>query len=150
MIGRRHAPVDLFALVPKLMLDFEPVLRELDRLLDDDQIVRGIAADMATRAPRSHDRGRPSTPVEVVLRLLVVRRLYDWSYEETERFVGDRLVLRQFCRVFCRVSLEPVPDDTTLIRWARCIGPHTLARLHDRVVALARHLKVTRGRTLRV
>ena len=50
MIVARHAPVDLFALVPKLMLDFEPELRELDRLLDDDEIVRGIAADVATRA----------------------------------------------------------------------------------------------------
>ena len=149
MIVPRHAPekqVDLFALVPKLVLDFEPELRELDRLLDDDEIVRGIAADMATRAPRSLTRGRHSTPVEVVLRLLVVRRLYGWSYAQTEHFVGDSLVLRQFCRV----SLERVPDDTTLIRWARCIGPQTLERLHERVVALARSLRVTRGRKLRV
>src|SRR6266542_1258592 len=149
MIVPRHAPekqVDVFALVPKLVLEFEPVLRELDRLLDDDAIVQGIAADMATRTPRSRDRGRQSTPVEVVLRLLVVRRLYDWSYEATERFVGDSLVLRHFCRV----SLEPVPDDTTLIRWAQCVGPKTLERLHERVVELARQLRVTRGRKLRV
>ena len=115
MIVPRHAPekqVDLFALVPKLLLDFEPELRELDRLLDDDAIVREIAADMATRAPRSRDRGRHSTPVEVVLRLLVVRRLYDWSYAQTEHFVGDSLVLRQFCRV----SLEPVPQPGTTRR----------------------------------
>lgn len=45
---------------------------------------------------------------------------------------------------------ERVPDDTTLIRWARCVGPQTVARLHDRVVELARRAKVTRGRTLRV
>jgi transposase, IS5 family len=149
MIVPRHAPVkrvDLFGLVPKLLLDFEPVLDELDRLLDDDEIVRGVAADMATRAPRSLTRGRPSTPVEAVLRLLVVRRLYDWSYAQTEHFVGDSLVLRQFCRVY----LEPVPDDTTLIRWARCVGPQTLVQLHERVVALARQAKVTRGRKLRV
>lgn len=149
MIIARHAPekrVDLLALVPKLVLDFEPVLRALDRLLDDDALVRGIAADMATRAPRSRDRGRRGTPVEVVLRLLIVRRLYDWSYAQTEHFVGDSLVLRQFCRVY----LETVPDDTTLIRWASCIGPQTVARLHERVVELARQAKVTRGRKLRV
>jgi transposase, IS5 family len=56
------------------------------------------------------------------------------------------LVLRQFCRLY----LEPVPDDTTMIRWANLIGPQTLARLNDRVVALAQTLKVTRGRKLRV
>ncbi|MER3404788.1 MAG: ISNCY family transposase, partial [Chloroflexota bacterium] len=78
-------------------------------------------------------RGRHSTPVEVILRMLVVKRLYRWSYEETEHFVGDSLILRQFCRVY----LESVPDDTTLIRWAKLIGPKTLEQLNERVVQLA-------------
>ncbi len=55
-------------------------------------------------------------------------------------------MLRQFCRVY----LERVPDDTTLIRWASAIGPETIRALNDRVVQLARSLKVTRGRKLRV
>jgi IS5 family transposase len=58
----------------------------------------------------------------------------------------SRLVLRQFCRLY----LEPVPDDTTLIRWAKLIGPPTVERLDDRVVELARAQKVTWGRKLRV
>ena len=53
--------------------------------------------------------GCPSTPVEVLLRMLVVKHLYGWSYEATERWVSDSLVLRQFRRVYA----EPVPDDTT-------------------------------------
>jgi IS5 family transposase len=53
--------------------------------------------------------------------------------------------LRQFCRLY----LEPAPDDTTLIHWANAIGARTLAALNDRVVELARSLKVTRGRKLR-
>jgi IS5 family transposase len=79
--------------------------------------------------------------VEVILRLLVVKRRYDWSSEETEHFVAHSLVLRQFCRVY----LQPVPDDTTRIRWANLIGPETVARLNDRVVELARAQRVTRG-----
>lgn len=146
MIVERHPQQDLFALVPKLVSDFEPVLCGLDVLLDDDYIIGQIKADMARRARHSLTRGRHSTPVEVVLRLLVVKRLYGWSYAETEHFVGDSLVLRQFCRVY----LKPVPDDTTLIRWANLIGPATVARLNDRVVALARQVQVTRGRKLRV
>jgi transposase, IS5 family len=82
----------------------------------------------------------------VILRLLVVKRLYGWSYEETERFVADSLVLRQFCRVY----LARVPDDTTLIRWANLIAPTALERLNGRVVEMARALRVTRGRELRV
>jgi IS5 family transposase len=146
MLIDRYPPVALFALVPKLLCDFEPVLRELDRLLEDDTIFRRIKADLARRAPNSLSLGRPSTPVEVILRLLVVKRLYGWSYEAVEHFVSDSLVLRQFCRVY----LEKVPDDTTLLRWANFIEPETLVALNERVVALARGLKVTRGRKLRV
>src|SRR5437763_10858059 len=78
--------------------------------------------------------------------MFVVMRLYGWSFEKTEYFVNDSLVLRQFCRVY----LERVPDDTTLIRWARLVGPQTLRTLNDRAVELARDRKVTRGRRLRV
>jgi IS5 family transposase len=146
MIVDRYEPLNLFDFVPKLQADFEPELRELDRLLEDDAILQRIKADMARRAPHSLSRGRHSTPVEVILRLFVVKRLYHWSYEATEHFVGDSLVLRQFCRIY----FHAVPDDTTLIRWAKLIGPDTLQQLNDRVVELAKQLKVTRGRKLRV
>jgi IS5 family transposase len=146
MLRERYEPMDLFALVPKLGTNLDPILTQLNHLLDDDVLFQQVKADLAKRYPQTTRRGRPSTPVEVVLRMLVVKRLYRWSYEETEHFVSDSLVLRQFCRVY----LQPVPDDTTLIRWANLIEPETLARLNDRVVDLAQSLKVTRGRKLRV
>src|SRR4051794_29781592 len=146
MLKHRHDRTDLFALVPQLGLRFEPLLEQLDRLLDDDELVDCVRDDLARRYPRTRTRGRPSTPVEVVLRMLVVMRLYSWSYAQAEYFVHDSLVLRQFCRAY----LERVPDDTTLIRRANAIGPETLRALNDRVVQLARSLKVTRGRKLRV
>lgn len=146
MLTDRYDPVDLFSLVPQLSLRMEPELAQLDRLLEDDLLFQQIKADLAQRYPQTLLRGRPSTPVEVILRMLVVKRLYGFSYEQTEYFVSESLVLRQFCRL----GLERAPDDTTLIRWANLITPQTLERLHDRVVALARALKVTRGRKLRV
>jgi IS5 family transposase len=146
MLRNRYDRTDLFALVPQLGLRFEPQLEQLDRLLDDDEILDRVREDLARRSPRSRSRGRPSTPVEVILRMLVVMRLYGWSYEQAEYFVNDSPVLRQFCRVY----LEKVPDDTVLIRWANTIAPETIERLNDRVVQLARSLKVTRGRKLRV
>src|SRR4051794_4307377 len=146
MLRHRYNRTDLFALVPQLGLRFESQLEQLDRLLDDDEIVEAIRAAMARRSPRSRSRGRPATPVEVVLRMLVVMRLYGWSYAQAEYFVNDSLVLRQSCRAY----LEKVPDDTALIRWANTIGPEAPRALNDRVVQLARSLKVTRGRKLRV
>ena len=146
MLSDRYDPMNLFELVPKLRLEMDPVLAQLDRLLDDDTLFSRVRADLARRYPHTQTLGRHSTPVEVILRMLIVKRLYGFSYEQTEQFVSDSLVLRQFCRLY----LEPAPDDTTLIRWANLIGPKTLEQLNDRVVELARSLKVTRGRKLRV
>src|SRR6516165_8765263 len=82
MLRDRYAPVDLFALVPALELRFEPELAELDRLLEDDQLFHQFRADLARRRPHTTETGRPSTPVEVVLRLLIIQHLYQWSYAE--------------------------------------------------------------------
>ena len=146
MLRDRYEPQDLFALVPKLQVALDPELAQLDQLLDDDELFARVRADLARRRPQTVTRGRPSTPVEVILRLLVVKRLSGWSDEETEHCVGDSLVLRQCCRVY----LQPVPDDTTLIRWANLIGHTTVAALNDRVLALAQAARVTRGRKLRI
>lgn len=146
MLRDRSAPVDLFALVPALQLRFEPELAELDRLLQDDRLFNEVKADLSQRRPHTPETGRPSTPVEVILRLLVVQHLYDWSYAQTEHFVGDSLVLRQFCRL----GLDPVPHHTTLMRWSNLLQAETMHRLLDRVTELARSLKVTRGRKLRI
>lgn len=146
MLRDRYDPINLFDLVPALSLQLDPVLSHLDQLLDDDSLFQAVKADLAKRHPRTLVDGRPATPVEVVLRMLIVKHLYSWSYQATEQFVSDSLVLRQFCRVY----LERVPDDTTLIRWANLIQPGTLHDLLDRVIELARQRKVTRGRKLRV
>jgi IS5 family transposase len=146
MLRAHYPPTDLFAEYPALGLALDPVLAQLDRLLDDDTIIQHVTTDLAKRYPLTARRGRSSTPVEVILRQLVVKHLYRWSDEETERFVADRLVLRQFCRVYP----QRVPDDTTLLRWANLLAPEPLGRLNDRVVALARSLQVTRGRKPRV
>jgi transposase, IS5 family len=148
MITDRYDPVNIFQLLlpEKLGLEMDPVMARLDSLLDDEVLLACIKKDLARRHPNSTTLGRRSTPVEVILRMLIVRRLYDLSYEQTERLVSDSLVLRQFCRVY----LQRVPDDTTLIRWTNLVGEETIRRVHEHVVALAREHKLTRGRKLRI
>ena len=142
MLTERYEPVNLFELVP---LERDAVLDELDRLLDDDTLFQAVKNDLAQRYPNTRTRGRRSTPVEVILRMLVVKHLYKWSYEQAETFVGDSITLRQFCRIY----LHSVPDDTVLIRWANQIRPETLQQMLEHIVQMARRLKVTRGRKLR-
>jgi hypothetical protein len=63
MLRDRYDPMDLFALVPTRSLAMEPVLAQLDRLLDDDVLFQRLKADLRRRAPFTATRGRLSTPV---------------------------------------------------------------------------------------
>jgi len=145
MLQDRYETDKFFESILKLTNEMDPILAEIDRLLDDEELYQLIRNDLAKRFPQTEVTGRNSTPVEVILRMLAVKRLYKLSYERTEYQVRDSLVLRQFCRVY----LQDVPDDTTLIRWAGLIQPKTLERFNQRVTQLAAQLKVTRGRKLR-
>jgi transposase, IS5 family len=146
MLINRYDPEDVFARVPELAAQTDPVLKELNVLLEDDELFQQVKADLGTRARYTLVHGRHSTPVEVILRMLICKHLYGWSFQETEERVKDSLVLRWFCRVY----FERVPDDTTLIRWAQTIRPETVHTLNDRVVQLAAKARVTKGRKLRV
>jgi transposase, IS5 family len=126
--------------------EFSAELKKIDAYLEDEKLYRLIRDDLAKRYPKTKETGRHSTPVEVVLRMLVVKRLYGYSYAETERVVRDSLSLRQFCRVF----LNDVPDEKTLMRWANVIQPKTLEKFNERIMQLAVERKVTRGRKLRM
>ena len=146
MLRERYEPLNLFEYISALGMETDAVLTHIDNLLDDDVLFQALRADLARRFPRTSSFGRPSTPVEVILRMLVVKHLYNWSYEQTEQWVSDSLVLRQFCRLYA----QKAPDDTTLLRWANLIQPDTLQRLLDHVVELARQHHLTRGRKLRL
>jgi len=69
----RYAPMNLFTLVSALSLALDPVLTQRDCLLDDDALCRAVKADLSRRFPRPPLDGRPSTPGEVIRRLLVVK-----------------------------------------------------------------------------
>jgi transposase, IS5 family len=145
MLQDRYEIDKLFDSILKLTNQMDPVLAEIDQLLEDEALYQLIRNDLAKRYPMTEQTGRNSTPVEVILRMLAVKRLYGLSYEQTEYQVRDSLVLRKFCRVY----FNEVPDDTTLIRWAGLIQPETLERFNHRLTELATQLKVTKGRKLR-
>lgn len=141
-----HYPTDkrfeeLLGYFPEVSVE----LKKIDAYLEDEKLYRLIRDDLAKRYPKTKETGRNSTPVEVVLRILVVKRLYSYSYAETERVVRDSLSMRRFCRVY----LNDVPDEKTLMRWANVIQPKTLEKFNERIMQLALERKVTQGRKLR-
>jgi IS5 family transposase len=146
MLIDRYDPEDVFARVPQLAAQTDPVLQQLDRLLDDDELYQQVRADLGKRYRFTLVLGRHSTPVEVILRMLICKHLYAWSFKETEERVKDSLVLRWFCRVY----FQSVPTETVLLRWLRTLRPETVHALNDRVVELAVQARVTKGRKLRL
>jgi IS5 family transposase len=125
---------------------WDPTLRAIDAVLTDDGLVDQVVEALGRRHRQSRRRGRLGTPAEVVLRMLVLKHLFDWSFDECEREVRGSLVYRPFCRI----DGERVPDAKTLIRLSHCLGPDVLKGLVERLVALARQRRVVRGRRLRV
>jgi IS5 family transposase len=125
---------------------WDPTLRGIDTLLDDDVLVDRVAEALAQRHPESQRRGRLGTPAVVVLRMLVLKHLHDWSFDECEREVRGSLVYR----AFSRIDGERVPDAKTLIRLAHLLDQSVLKDLLAQLVTLGRAQRVIQGRRLRV
>jgi len=116
-------------------------LVRIDAYLDDDRFI----------APwrRLFDRrlGRPSVPIDTLLRLLYLKHRYQLGYESLCREVADSISWRRFCRI----GLDrPVPHPTTLIKLVRRAGPEVIEELNAALVAKLAAGKLLRGRKLRV
>ncbi len=125
---------------------WEDWMRHADRVLADPQLLDIVYGALACRWPQSRTRGRKGTPAEVVLRLLLLKHIRNWSYAILEREVRANLVYRQFTRV----GAHKVPDAKTLGKLGLALGPEIIERIHRRVVTIAREKKIVAGRKLRV
>ena len=147
MVRRAYRQRSLIeVLLPDADKLWDPTLRRIDALLDDEGLVDRVTAALAQRHPQSQRRGRLGTPAAVVLRMLILKHLHDWSFDECEREVRGSLVYR----AFCRIDGERVPDAKTLIRLAHLLDEPVLKELLAQLVTLGRARRVIRGRRLRI
>src|ERR1700745_3762549 len=121
-------------------------MRQADQLLGDPQIVAAVYEALAQRRPQSRKRGRPGTPAEGGLRLLVLKHMRNWSYGVLEREVRANLVYRDFTWV----GGEKAPDAKTMGKWGVALGPEVVEQIHQRIVEIAREHRVAAGRRMRV
>jgi len=147
MVQRRQRERSLFeVLLPdghKLWPDW---LRKIDTLLEDDAVIDVVAHALEARWPQSRRRGRLGTPAEVVMRMLILKHLFDWSYDDLEREVRANLVYR----MFTRIDAGEVPDAKTILKIARALGPDVIDQLHRQVIEVAKRAGVTHGRRFRI
>jgi IS5 family transposase len=147
MVQRRQRERSLFEVfLPdghKLWPDW---LRKIDTVLEDEAVVETVAQALEARWPQSRRRGRPGTPADVVLRMLILKHLFDWSYDDLEREVRANLVYR----AFTRIDAGEVPDAKAILKIAGALGPTVIEQLHRRIVDVARRAGVTHGRRFRI
>ena len=78
---------------------WEPWMRCADKALEDEALLLIIQQELAKRCKKSKTRGRPATSAEVVLRMMLLKHVRDWSYEDLTREVRANLVYREFTRI---------------------------------------------------
>lgn len=125
---------------------WEPWMRQADQILEDEKLLNLVYEALVRRHPKSRTRGRLGAPAEVVLRMLLLKHIRNWSFDVVEREVRPNLLYREFTRVYA----GKVPDSKALGRQALALGPEVIEQIHQRVVEMAVESKVVQGRKMRV
>jgi IS5 family transposase len=116
-------------------------LAQIDAYLDDERFIAPWRALFSARL------GRPSVPIDTLLRLLYLKHRYGLGYESLCREVSDSISWRRFCRI----GLDrPVPHPTTLVKLVRRAGPAVVEELNAALLCKLREDKLLRARKLRV
>jgi transposase, IS5 family len=90
---KQPSPADeMLAQAAAQAVETDPVLSELEGVLDADPLYQQVCVKL-------DGLGSGATSGEVLLRLLLVKHLYDWNEQQTAEQVEDSLVLRWFCRL---------------------------------------------------
>jgi IS5 family transposase len=116
--------------LPVEVMDLPADLAGVDVLLEDPVVLAPIAAAWAESA---RGYGRPSIPMDRLVRLMVIKaRSGGWGYETLVREVSDSLHLRRFCRI---ALTERVPDESTVRKLVRRLGPEVIEEIVMAVIS---------------
>jgi IS5 family transposase len=91
--------------------------------------------------------GRPTIPLETYVRLMVLKQRYRWGYRSLVAEVSDSIHLRRFCKISLS---ERVPDESTIRKLTRRIGPETVSELTRAMIVKACREKRFRPRAVRI
>jgi IS5 family transposase len=131
-------------LLPVEVRELPAELAVLDRLLADPRLLAPIEQAWAQTA-RQH--GRPTIPMASFVRLMVIKQRTGWGYETLVREVSDSLHLRRFCLLPLTAR---VPEESTVRKLARRLGPEVVAELTRVVIGKAQRETRFAARAVRI
>jgi len=93
-------------------------------LIEMDQVVpwKGLVALIEPHCPKG-EGGRPAYPLMAMLRVHLVQNWFGYSDPAMEEALYETTILRQFAGL----SLERIPDETTILNFRRLLEKHELA-----------------------
>ena len=98
-----------------------------DRFLGEIEAVTPWAALIATITPHypiNDGRGRPTTPLELILRMYIAQQCFGLSDEGIEDALYDSQAIRRFVGI--DLSRQSAPDATTLLKFRHLLETHQL------------------------
>jgi transposase, IS5 family len=124
----RNQPWLWESLLPEEVRRLSPLLEQVDRWLDDEAFFAPF------REHFSPLFGRPSIPMEVYLRMMLLKYQYRLGYELLCREVSDSISWRSFCRLNLDGS---VPAPSTLSKITTRCGADAVLGLHEALLVRA-------------
>ena len=141
MLRTRAVEVSLWeAVLPDEILRLPVELARVDVLLDDPVFFVPFVPFFDPRL------GRPSTPMEVYLRLMFLKFRYRLGYESLCREVSDSITWRRFCRIPLGGQM---PHPTTLMKLTTRCGTAAADGCNEALPAKAAQAKLLRATRLR-
>ncbi len=138
-------------LLPEKLRELPEDLAQIDALLRDEALLGPIEAhwdrEAEARGRSAKGHGRPTIAMQTYVRLMVLKHRYGWGYETLMREVSDSLHLRRLCLIPLD---EEVPDESTVRKLTRRLGPETVAELSRLVIAKAQRETRFRSRAVRI
>src|SRR5437660_1617499 len=126
-------------------------LAALDGLLSDHELLWPLVERWRQEFEQTGrlvlTEGRPTIAMETFIRLRVLKQRYRWGYRTLVVEVSDSIHLRRFCRISLS---ERVPDESTVRKLTRRIGPETVSELTRALIVKATREKRFRPRAVRI
>jgi IS5 family transposase len=126
-------------------------LAALDELLSDPELLAPIVERFRCEVEQQRRAvltdGRPTIAMETYVRMMVLKQRFRWGYRTLVAEVSDSIHLRRFCRISLS---ERVPDESTIRKLTRRLGPETVSELTRALIVKATREKRFRPRAVRI
>jgi IS5 family transposase len=142
-------PVQCTLWEPWLDLPRAKELETISRLLDEYPTIYELTRQdlLAAGGAQGYPQGAKGLAADQVLRALILKQMYGWSYRDLAFHLGDSIS----CRNFCRIGMsDKLPSKSTLCRSMKALRSETLREIHLILLKAAVEMGVEESQTARI